>query len=159
MPNNFRDLTISSPVIELFEVDASNILADTFFYFTPAAPESAGNPDGIEFDSNFFEYWPVRADGFSVALEGVLPTPTVELANIDGFLMSVVMSLNGLTRAKVTRRRIQLEFLDSPENELPQDIYEVSRYTINQLSCVFYLKSFLDVGNRQIPRRRLVSLT
>ena len=66
----------------------------------------------IVFDEKTYTAAPVEADGFSVSSKGILPRPTLRVANVDGAISSLLASYNPL-HARVRRIRTFAKFLDT----------------------------------------------
>lgn len=147
--------TNTSPILSLYEVDCTNIVADTYFRFCNEVEIDGSN---VTFDGEEYTAFPIEATGFEQSIEGRFPEPEITLANTNGYMSGLIQALGGLRNSKVTRKRIHYSDLASPELQYTPDIYYVNRYTENALAVSFSLKSFLDRGSLQLPRRRLITL-
>ncbi len=124
--SNFNKLLLSlSPdaLIELFEIDFSNIQAD-FNMLADIAGANIGADSVYRFcsmkNSSNPIFWqgkgyqpiPVEAEGFEQQGDGRLPRPRFTLANPDGIFSKIVHSNHDFANAKITRKRTFMRFLD-----------------------------------------------
>lgn len=147
--------TNTSTILELFTVDCTNILADTYFRFCNEVETDGSN---VTFDGEEYTAFPVMAKGFEQSIEGRFPEPEITFSNVSGYMSGLIQALGGFRNSKVTRRRIHYSDLASPELEYTPDVYYVNSLTENALIVSFKLKSILDRGNLNLPRRRLITL-
>ena len=103
-----QSLDAGSPVISLFELDATNQGASQPFYFTTGT--DAGN--SVEFNSVSYFPLPVRFEGLSQSAEGVTPRPTLTISNITKIILAEVITYNDLIGAKLTRTKTFVKYLD-----------------------------------------------
>ena len=142
-------------IISFFEVDATSIVADSYFYFTNEVIEGQ---NFITFDGIDYMSYPVKIEGFEKNIEGRFPEPTITFANINGYITGLIQIFNGFRGCPVIRRRIYYDDVDNPSLEFIPDKYFISRYNETSLTVTLYLQSLLDRGNFQIPARRVIQL-
>lgn len=145
-------------LIELFELDATDIGAIQVYYFTMATSAGAA----IEF--NGIEYTPLdfEIEGLQISGTGQLPEPTIRLSNTDNALGAAINSFNDLVGAKLTRRRTFAKYLDGepgadPTAQFPLDIFVVEQKTAqNKYFVEFKLVPFMDYQGIRIPKRQVL---
>tara|TARA_B100001094_G_scaffold253969_1_gene252548 strand:- start:16551 stop:17870 length:1320 start_codon:yes stop_codon:yes gene_type:complete len=124
--SSFNKLLLSlSPdaMIELFEIDFSNIQADFSMLadivganigadsvYRFCAMKNSSNP--IYWQGNGYQPMPIEAEGFEQQGDGRLPRPRLTLANPDGLFSKIVHSNHDFSNAKITRKRTFMRFLD-----------------------------------------------
>ena len=145
-------------LIELFELDATDIGAVQVYYFVMAT--DAGSKvvfNGIEYTPLDFEI-----EGLQISGTGQLPEPTIKLSNTDNALGAAINSFNDLVGAKLTRRRTFSKYLDGrpgadPTAQFPLDIFVVEQKTAqNKYFIEFKLVPFLDYQGIRIPKRQVL---
>lgn len=149
-------------VIELFELDATNIPGGSLYRFHAGTNEIG---TAIVWQGNSYTPYPIKAEGFEITTKGTLPRPSISVANVDGMLGMLVADLEDLIGAVVTRKRTLLKFLDAanfaggnpdanPSVAYPDDIYEVERKISETKSAVvFELVASLDAHGQMLPKR------
>lgn len=126
----------------------------------------------LVWQGNTYLPFPIEASGFEVSTGNKLPRPTITVANIDGSITALVLDFDDLINSKLTRRRTLAKYLDAvnfpggvnpaadPTQELPQDIYYVTRkISEDEVSVVFELASACDLVGVRIPRRQVNART
>lgn len=159
--NELQSLTPTA-VIELFELDATNIPGGSVYRFHAGTNEIGSD---IVWQGTTYTAYPVKAEGFEISTKGTLPRPSISVANIDGMLGILVADLEDLIGATVTRKRTLLKFLDAanfvggnpdanPSVHYADDIYEVERkVSEDKEKVVFELVASLDAHGQMLPRR------
>lgn len=132
-------------ILSVFEVDASNIVPGTRFYF-------CNETEDVTIGGQTYTRYPVEVTGYSSNIQNRFPEPKLVLANADNLITNLILTLNGLRGAKVTRRR----FKDTDEY-LP-DIFFVDTYAETALTVELALRSPFQRGNLYLPKRRLSNL-
>ena len=117
---------------------------------------------------NTYAAFPVEAEGFEVSTKGVLPKPTLRVANIDGSIGSLNRAYKDLVGAKVTRKRTLTKYLDAsnfiagnpladPNEAFPDDVFYVNRkVSENRVFVEYELVSVMDVEEVKLPRRQVI---
>jgi phage-related protein len=105
------DIQSLSPgaVVELFELDATNIPGGTISYFH-AGTNELSKP--VAWQSLTYSPLPIEATGFDITTNGTLPRPRFKVANVGGIFSAVARENEDLVGCKVTRRRTFAKYLD-----------------------------------------------
>lgn len=140
----------------------------TFTYTMSAIPlaDSSGAYHAVTrlnntmvFDGHDYIPIAVNVSGFEWNGQGTLPTPVLQISNVNRVLASSVNSLKSLVGAKFTRIRTFRKHLDDgsdpdPTLIFPKEIYRVNRKTAqNKVYIEFQLASALDQEGVKIPGR------
>ena len=157
-----------SSLIELFEIDTNHLPDGGLFHFH-AGTNELRQPviwQGVEYMP-----FPVKAEGFEIRSEGVLPRPTMTVSNVDGLISLLVRDYQDLLGSKVTRIRTLAQYLDAinfaegnpdadPQQELPRETWIVDRKALeNDEAVSFELASPHDVMGQQLPARQIIRST
>jgi len=172
-------------IIELFEIDFSDIPLDSSVFGDDMGPEpvyrftsmiNGSNP--IVWQGKSYQPMPIKMEGFESSGAGKLPRPSLSLANPEGIFSKIVYSNQDFLNCKVTRKRTFLRFLDEENfqnrnlNEdfknpfgssdmkahLPDDVYFINRKTLEDREQIrFELASPLELENAWIPARKVMS--
>lgn len=155
-----------SAIIELFELDTTNIVGGTVLRFYPGL-NGLLNP--IIWNGNEYLPFPIQVEGFEWKGSGTLPRPTIRVANVTGLFGAMVREMEDLIGAKVTRRRTFAKYLDEanfpngnpnadPTAEVTPDVFFVNRKSSeNRTMIEFELAAMLDVHGLKLPRRMIVA--
>ena len=146
-------------LVELWEVDASDITGGSIYYFTANTTES-----GTSVLLNGVEYLPIDAEieGLEHKGDGAQPRPTIRISNVTQTFTAAIVSLNDMVGAKVTRRRTYRRYLDDGDEadstiQFPTDVYYIERKkTHNALFVEWELVSIIDQASRQLPARQIL---
>lgn len=144
-------------IIELFEVDAT-VLGGEIYRFHGYATENVITWQGIEYSP-----WPLEASGFAMTGQGRMPTPTLKLGNVGGFITALVVFFNDLVGATVIRRRTLGKYLDGrpdadPTEEFPPELWYVEQKAgEDSETVIFELSSALNFQGVQLPRRQIIA--
>ena len=98
-------------IIDLFEIQltqAVNGVNDTLRYH----PGKNGLTEDIKFGGKTYPAVPVEVDGFEFSAKGVLPRPTLRVANVNNAITSLILLYNPLA-AEVRRIRTFAKFIDT----------------------------------------------
>ena len=158
-----------SSIIELFELDATaSSIGDTQVrrFHSGVNEQISGN---IVWASATYERYPIIAEGFKYDGQGQLPRPTITISNALSLATTLVLTLNDLVGAKVTRIRTLKKYLDAvnfssgtnstadPSAEFVREIYIVDRKTLENRNLVsFELSASFDVAGVELPRRQII---
>lgn len=106
-----EDIQSLSPgaVVELFELDATNLPGGTVSYFHAGTSELS---KPIVWQGITYSPLPVEASGFDISTNGTLPRPRFKVANVGGVFSAVARENEDLVGCKVTRRRTFAKYLD-----------------------------------------------
>ena len=158
-----------SSIIELFELDAtaSSIGDTTVRRFHAGMNEQiTGN---IVWNAATYDRYAIAAEGFKYEGQGQLPRPTITISNTLSLVTTLLLDLNDLVGAKVTRIRTLKKYLDAvnftsganatadPFAEFPREVYIIDRKTIENRDVVsFELAATFDVLGVELPRRQII---
>ena len=98
-------------IIDLFEIQltqAVNGVNDTLRYHSG----KNGLTEDIKFGGKTYPAVPVEVDGFEFSAKGVLPRPTLRVANVNNAITSLILLYNPLA-AEVRRIRTFAKFIDT----------------------------------------------
>lgn len=161
--SNFNETTTSltpGDYVELYEIDTTVIGGGDVFRFIPYGYEGV---EFVEWQGQQFTRFPITADGFEWnASSSAPPQPTLQLSNVNKFVLSAVIGLGDLVGAKVTRWRTYARFLDlgdtpDPNAHFPPDIYFVQQKSVhNKVMMEWKLSSVLDLPGINLPRRQIL---
>lgn len=158
-----------SSIIELFELDATaSSIGDTTIrrFHSGVNEQISGN---IEWAGLIYERYPIAAEGFKYDGQGQLPRPTITISNTLSLATTLILTLNDLVGARVTRIRTLKKYLDAvnfstgtnstadPSAEFAREIYIVDRKTLENRDIVsFELSATFDVAGVELPRRQII---
>lgn len=143
---------MADTLLTFYELDASNIVSNTVFRYT-------NESQSIVFAGQLYEPIAIESSGFDKDADGTLPQPQINIGDPSGNLCRIVRALSYLSNAKITRRRIRHQEIDSPANEYPKDIFYVSHVNLSPgVSIVLSLRSPLELGYKKFPGRTLAAL-
>ena len=156
-----QTLTPGTEVV-MFTLDAT-VCGGSVFHCSPMT-----NPLGTAFIWQGVTYtpYPIQAEGFDMSSKGVMPRPTIRVANLDGLIGSQIRDYGDLVGAKVTRKRTLLKFLDGPNFPggvsttadptacFPDDIFYIEQKTAETPELIEWaLVASGDLQGMQLPRR------
>ena len=120
----------------------------------------------LVWQGNTYQPFPIIASGFEWNGKGVLPRPTVTVANVDGTVGLLVRDLADLCGCTLTRKAFLVKFLDAvnfPSGVNPtadptchddDEIWTIdSKKSENSESITFELVAAFDMGNVRVPGR------
>jgi len=152
-------------IIELFVLDAT-LLGGAVNRFHAGTNELTS---AVVWQANTYQPFPVEADGFDKNSKGVIPRPTLRVANVNGLIGSLIQQFNDLVGAKITRKRTLVKYLDAanftggvnptadPNEEFPDDVFFVNRKSVeNKIAVEFELAAAWDVSGITLPLRQVV---
>lgn len=153
-----------SSIIELFELDASNVGAGIFRFH--AGTNNLNQ--NIVWQGVEYTRFPIEATGFEFSGGGQLPRPKMRVSNFMSAITALLLEFEDLVGAKVTRRRTLKKYLDAvnfpdgnpaadPTAEFPDDVYFVDRKASETREGVeFELAASFDLAGVQLPRRQII---
>jgi lambda family phage minor tail protein L len=171
----FSDLQEINPgaVIELFRLELNNDIHGTNTTYLFHAGSNLNANGALVWNSETYLRFPVEADGFEYSGTGQLPRPTIRIANLNGTITALLLTLpNGLEGAKVTRIRTLARYLDAsnfpgntnpygtpdPTAEFPQEIFLVDRKAAETRDIVeFELAAAFDLAGVKAPKRQCIA--
>lgn len=160
----------SSALIELFVLDTTGLSDATgqseVFRFHAGTNKLR---QAVVWQGYEYQPFPVDAGGFEVTGRGVLPRPTIRVANVSGLIGALCRTLQDLIGAKLTRKRTYVKYLDAvnfvggvnptadPNVYFHDDIWYVNRKSAeNKVTVEFELAAAFDVQGVMLPRRQVV---
>lgn len=155
-------------LVELFVIDMTT-LGGSVLRVHAGTNELGGN---VIWQGNTYIPFPIEATGFEFTSKQTLPRPVLRVANVTGYLGTLVRSYDDLIGTKVTRKRTMVKYLDAvnftggvnptadPTAALPDDVYFIDRKSSeNKVLVEFELAASFDVAGVQLPRRVVVQNT
>lgn len=161
--------------VKLIEVDCTSFYGEVLRFHNYNVPHTEEEmlayqasgvdipPKSIWFQGNEYGCWPYQLTGTDLDGTGSAPTPTLEVANLDGTISSMCILLQNLFGASVTEHVTFEQYLDSgtdadPDMEFTQTWYISRKSSENQKSISFELSSPADLTGQQLPRRLIHSM-
>lgn len=125
---------------------------------------------------NRISYTPIdiKSEGWETTTGGGFPTPRMtlsvsggidEVSTFAAILKGLVINLDGLVGATITRTRTLKKYLDGeatadPNAHFPLDVYRVDMMTqFNKQLVEWELKAALDQEGQKLPRRQIIRST
>lgn len=96
-------------LVELFEID-STALGGNVLRVHAGTNGLGGN---VVWQGQTYQPFPIEASGFEFSGKGQIPRPVLRIANVTGYMGTLVRSFDDLVGAKVTRRRTMVKYLDA----------------------------------------------
>lgn len=120
-------------------------------------------PKPIIWKGQRYECWPYIMQGVEMDGSGGTPSPSLQVANIDGSISSLCLLLRDLFLAKVTETTTFEQYLDGgsdadPEMAFTQTWYISRKSGENEVSVTFQLSSPADLTGQKLPRRQIYSM-
>lgn len=144
-------------LIQLFEIDTVDLGGDLLrFHGYPSTGPITWQ--GVDYTP-----WPIQAEGFEITGEGQQPSPTLDVANVDGSIGAMAIYLDDLVGAKLTRHRTLAKYLDGmpeadPEQRFASDIWYIEQKTSHDKESITWeMRSALDLSDVFLPRRVIVA--
>ncbi len=156
-----------SAIIELFQLELTEAVngVDQTYYYHAGTNELTAD---VVFNGLTYAATAIEIEGFATATKGVLPRPTMRIANISNAISALLLLYNPL-QAKVTRIQTCKKFLDAvnftggtnatadPTAKFEDQIYYIDRVASENPTMVeFELASKLDLINVALPRRQIL---
>lgn len=155
-----------SNLVELFELDLNTIGIAEIYYFHNGVNELG---DNVVFNGITYTRFPIEADGFERSGNSKQASPVLRVANIDGLIGTISRANQDLVRAKFTRRRTFLKYLDAvnftggvnptadPNAALDDEIWYIDRKSSeNKIFVEWELASALDLDGQFLPKRQCI---
>lgn len=148
--------------ITLFEVDATSINADQFFFHA----HLQSGP--IFWQGHRYEPWPIECEGFARSTDSP-PQPRLRVANVDGTITALCLMFDDLVGARLIRRQTLVQYLDSenfpqpnptadPNEHFPDEIWYIERKSSETNEVVeFELATAADLNGQQLPGRQIIA--
>jgi|TARA_R100000030_G_scaffold12364_2_gene8277 lambda family phage minor tail protein L len=156
-----------SAIIELFQLELTQAVngVDETFYYHAGTNDLTAN---VTFAGQQYTATAIEVDGFEASTKGVMPRPTMRIANTGNAISALLLLYNPL-QAKVTRIQTCKKFLDAvnfeggtnatadPSAKFEDQVFYIDRVAAeNPVMVQFELASKLDLINVLLPRRQVV---
>ena len=151
---------------EGFELDLNPIGVADVLYFSNGVNE-LGND--VVWQGNTYTRFPIEAEGFEKTGTGTQPRPIIRVANVDGIIGALSRENADLVRAKVTRRRTLVKYLDAvnfpggvndtadPNAGFDDEVWFIDRKVREDKRVVEWeLVSAFDLEGLLLPRRQCI---
>lgn len=149
-------------ILELFTLD-STALGGLVYNFHAGTNQLGAN---VVWQGVTYSKFPVEVTGLDWSGKGVLPRPTVRVANVDGQLGTLVRQYDDLVGATVIYRRVLAKHLDAvnfpggvnptadPTAHWDDESFEVEQKTSETPEFIeFQLASSFDCEGARLPKR------
>jgi lambda family phage minor tail protein L len=158
----------ATAMLELFELDCSFLGGPHYYFYN--GTNNKFQPvifNGVEYTA-----FPLEVSGFEIDGKGSLPRPRLRMANINGFVSSLMLQNNVIIGGKFIRRRVAARFIDAvnfpgnknpyglpdPTAAFPDEIFYVNRkITENNVLVEFEMTTPLEIDNVKLPNRQILS--
>lgn len=155
-----------SAIICLYKVD----LKDKGNYLFHAGEN--GYQEKIVFNSQDYDYFPIKVEGFEMHGDGRLPRPKMTFSNHKGNVSMKLPYFNDFTNYKVTRIKTFVKYLDGvnfpndknphadpdPDVSFAEDVFYINQKVKEDDNIVeFELVSILELQNANVPARTMYS--
>lgn len=147
-------------MVELYDLDATNIPGGALYHFTPMAFQ--GPATAIIWGGITYTPVPVQTTGWQASGSGTQPTPQIKVANVNLAFSSLAISLNDMLGATLTRHRTFRRYLDGqsdadPTVELSRDVYRINqKLSMNKIFIEWQLAPAIDQEGRLLPGRTVL---
>lgn len=147
-------------IVSLFQIDTRKVGGDVHHFVQSRDVGENISFGGVEYTSIDIEF-----DGLETSGQGALPSPTLRLANTDGWAQLAVNTFGDLLGCKVLRVRTFAKHLDGHEEEddtafFKPDIFLVERKTEESPEAIEWeLSAAIDQEGKQLPGRPVLRNT
>lgn len=152
-----QSTTISSPIVELYELEVSSV---TYYLFSEFNSDS---PTGeLLFDGNTYVPFPIEMTGVEHASDGAQNRPKLMMANVVSLLSSELLGtdfkMDDLVGGRITKRTTLEKYTGAvTPYEFPKKVYVIDRIVSkNNILVELELASPFDLQNVRIPNRVVV---
>jgi lambda family phage minor tail protein L len=148
-------------LVELYDLDATNIPGGEVYHFTPMTD---GNNSNVVWGGVVYVPVPIQATGFETSSEGTLPTPHIKVANVNLAFSALCVQFKDLLGATLTRHRTFKRYLDGqpdadPTSELGRDVYRINQKVYqNKIFVEWELAAVIDQEGRMLPGRTVLQV-
>jgi lambda family phage minor tail protein L len=154
-----------SAIIELFELDATNVSAGVFRFHAG----TNGLTQDVTWQTLDYTRFPILATGFEYNGAGQLPRPKIQVSNLLSAVTALLLAYQDLLGAKFTRKRTLAKFLDAVNfpgsvnatadstAAFPDEVFYIDRKSSeNRNGVEFELAASFDLMGVQLPRRQII---
>ncbi|EPD0228112.1 phage minor tail protein L, partial [Acinetobacter baumannii] len=111
---------------------------------------------------------PIESSGFDKTAQGTLPRPKLKIANVGGLFSAMVIQMDDLVGARITRKRTFARYLDAvnfrngnpeenPDQHLPDEMWLVDRKATETKDVIEWeLASAFDFDGIKLPYRQVL---
>lgn len=155
-----------SAVVELFELDATELGVEEKLYFHAG---TNGISQNIVWQGQTYVRFPLEITGFEITGQGQIPRPKMTVSNNLSVITAYLLQYDDLIGAKITRKRTHKKFLDAenfpglinpdadPDASYPDDVFSIDRKASETRFAVeFELASSMDLAGVRLPRRQII---
>lgn len=148
-----------SAIMTFYELDATALGQEEILRYHNG---TNGIASTITWQGNPYYRLPIVASGFEFLSEGSPPRPSLMIANLGGWVSSLLLATDDLVGAKFTRRRTLARYVTGEYAgsavELPQDVFYVDHKKSESRDVVeLELVSSLDLDGVKFPNRLVTS--
>lgn len=156
-------------IVELFELDTTMFQGGDIQYFHSGVSK-VNKP--IVWQGQTYQPIPMKTEGFDMSTQGALPRPKLTVANVGGLLSAMVIKMDDLIGARVTRKRTFARYLDAvnfpggvnpeanPDQYFPDQLWFIDNKTMENKDMIEWeLASAFDLDGIKIPLRQIVKNT
>jgi lambda family phage minor tail protein L len=152
-----------SVIIELFEIDTGKYGGQIYRFHAGQVVQG-----DIVFNDKTYSAYPIEVEDFEIRGDGSLPRPKMTLANVDGFVSTLIAGKDDFVGLKVKRIRTFLRYLDeanfidninpfgTPDEtaKFPDERYFINRKIVEDKNAIqFELSSELEMESVKLPSR------
>lgn len=154
----YAKLQSTSPHIELYILDSSNISGGQVYRFTNFSDASGS---GATFGGVTYQPFPVVTSGWDFSTTGATARPSISVSNVKKTILAAVIGLGDLVGASFTRIVTREKFLDTGSNP-NSTAYQIYKYVVEEMTYLdssmisFTLANVLDRGNMRFPGRQVL---
>lgn len=163
--SDVQKLNLGSDVT-LFIIDTSVIGGSDIFHFHSGVNILGNN---VVWQGVTYTRYPLSAVGYELSGKGILPRPSLTVANVSGAFSALCNTYQDMLGTKITRKKTLLKYLDAvnfaggvnptadPDSHYADEVHFINRKTgQNQIAITFELVSSWDVTGQKLPRRQII---
>jgi lambda family phage minor tail protein L len=153
------NLEITSPYVELFTIDITNLGVNQVWYFTPNV--GAGG-SAIIWKGKTYTPFPIAMGGTTANGDGSQSKPQVTVSMVVPTLLPYIVALGDLIGGKLTRYRTFAKFLDNGSNPDSTAYFPFDYFIIDQKlshtkdAITWSMSSPIDRFGMRLPRRQVL---
>lgn len=152
-------------LLEFYKIDLLPLGINEQYYFHNGINELGAN---VVWQGQTYSRFPIEAEGFQTNGTGQQARPILRVANITGLLGALVAANSDLVRAKFTRKRTFLKYIDvinfaagnataDANIFLPDEVWIIDRKANQSAMFIEWeLASALDLSGVLLPRRQCI---
>ena len=109
--------------------------------------------ENIIFDGKVYRSFPISHQPVKVGLEDIVDHVSITLSTVDHEIIRLILSTNGLRKARVTITTVFTNLLEDPDNKIIAFHGQISSVRGNEQHATFTITSLFDLEDVPIPRR------